>query len=98
MSPRHVRGKAMSRTMSWVTYEELAMSRQIAPRAAVRLTQRHKWQRRPTRDDRRRVRVLVPAEHLGPRSSRSLATALEAVRNEVAALRREIAEIAARQP
>jgi hypothetical protein len=60
-------GVMMSLTMSWVTYTELARSRGIDARSAMKLVQRRKWQRRPVGDESGRVQVLVPSACLATR-------------------------------
>jgi hypothetical protein len=49
---------------TWLTYGQLAERRGISRRAAVRLTQRHRWRRQAGNDTF--ARVLVPNDFLSP--------------------------------
>jgi DNA repair exonuclease SbcCD ATPase subunit len=48
----------------WLTYQQLADSRQISKPSAIRLVMRHRWRRQ--RDNERVIRVLVPPDMLEP--------------------------------
>jgi hypothetical protein len=50
----------------WLTYRELAESRQIDRHSAVKLVLKHGWRRQ--RDNRNVLRVLVPVEWMAPRA------------------------------
>jgi hypothetical protein len=49
---------------SWLTYDQLAESRHISRRAAMRMTQRHRLRRQPGNDGH--VRVWVPDDMANP--------------------------------
>jgi hypothetical protein len=49
----------------WLTYRELAESRQIDRHSAVKLVLKHGWRRQ--RDNRNVLRILVPLEWIAPR-------------------------------
>lgn len=76
--------------MRWMTYGEIATHRGISRQIAVRLVQRHKWQRRPVGDDTPLVQALVPEDKLTPTGH------ARTLRDEVAALRLQVARLAER--
>ncbi len=49
---------------AWLTYDQIAASRRITRRAAVRMTQRHRLRRQPGNDGL--IRVWVPHDMVGP--------------------------------
>lgn len=72
----------------WMTYAELAEARGIKEPAAVRLVQRHKWERQPGNDGA--ARIAVPVVQL--RLSRAVAPSVMAVApdsHDIETLRRE---------
>jgi hypothetical protein len=87
----------MNRTMSWVTYNELAAARRITAESAKRLAQRNGWQRRQADDGTHLVQILVPQDLLAPREAQSLLPPeAAALREEVASLRRIVMQLVER--
>ena len=76
--------------MHWMTYAEIAEQRGITRESAIVLVRRNQWQRCPMGDGTSRIQALVPMDKFAvPRH-------VDPLRDEVAALRQQVANLTER--